>query len=247
MFSLKQCQTNRELKNKSELDEKNIAAMSATLQTERKKNGDLLVVIDGYVATEDDLRKYNQRLYNEVKEQKGHVITLNNTVIQLEQDKVMLRKYIDKLKSEMDSMTKLNDSTWMNKWTLAYKYDSLNSDYFEGTTIIKLVNGKTLELKSGGSELTYRKSTIDLVFGNKFEDGKLRVFVESKYPGFGVNHMAGTLIDPNEIPELKKMMEKKHWFNGWNIGISATYGWNFFTQKPSLIVGPSMTYSVYNW
>ena len=59
--------------------------------------------------------------------------------------------------------------------------------------------------------------------------------------------MSGVLIDPNTNPLFKKLMQKRHWFNGWNLGLGITPGWNVMDAKFGIVIGPSITWSIYNW
>jgi hypothetical protein len=63
--------------------EQNISALTDSLQFERDKNGALLVSIDGYIATETELKRLNENLWKEVNEQKGKVLSLNSVILQL--------------------------------------------------------------------------------------------------------------------------------------------------------------------
>jgi hypothetical protein len=229
--------------NKSE---QNISALNDTITIVKKKNGALNFSIDGFVATTKELKTLNKSLYDQVKDQSGKVLSLNNAVITLTQDKTELQKYIDVLKSNTNQVNQLNDSTYLVPWTLAYKYDQDNSDLFVGQTLMRLNVKNKLKLQQLNSELIKRETNIGLTFGQKVEDGKLRVFVESKYPGFDVSKMQGYLIDPNSDPIVKKLLKKKHWFQGFQVGFGFTPGWNITTGSFGMTVGPTIIWSIYS-
>jgi len=241
IFTVSECNRKNALKNQTIKDKQNISALNDTLKTEKKRNGELQTSISGFVSTEKELKALNADLYNQVKAQKGDVLSLSNAIIQLKQDTTQLRKYLNKALSENGHTIPIGDNKYLLPWTLRYDYDKDNFDLFKGKT---LVNSSFDHL---GTELLSRTTQISLSWGQTIEDNKLRVFVESKYPGFTVESLKGVLIDPNESPYISKLMKKKHWFNGWNIGLGVTPGYNLGTGGYSLVIGPTFSWSIYNF
>jgi hypothetical protein len=226
--------------------EQNISALTDSLQFERDKNGALLVSIDGYIATETELKRLNENLWKEVNEQKGKVLSLNSVILQLKQDSIMLASTIDNLNKIIGSLTQINDSTYSASWTLPYKYgnDTLNYDVFKGTTLISVVSRNPLVLRHEDTFMTNRLTQIELVWGQKVEKDKLRVFVKSDYPGFTVKSLEGVLIDPNDWPNIFQP-SKKHWFTGFSVGLGATTGFNIVDGKYGLVIGPTFQWTIY--
>ncbi|NMC60491.1 MAG: hypothetical protein GYA51_14070 [Candidatus Methanofastidiosa archaeon] len=262
IFLATMCQRNRDLREDLERSEQNNSALTDTLKREKLKTGELQFTIDGFIASEKELKKLNKDLYDELQKQKGKVISLNKIVILLQQDTTDLRKYIAHLEDLLEEPIKLNDSTYLVPWTLNYIYDkdTTNYDLFKGQTKIRLTWAKNrflltpdnepaifsrssfelgdVDVKHLGTEMTSRKTQIELVWGQKWEKGRLRVFANSKYPGFSVTNMEGILLDVPKRP---------HWFTGFsvNLGIMPTY--DFIQQKPTIVVGPSFGYTIYQW
>ena len=262
LFLAQMCKNNKDLREELSHQAQNYSAKNDTLKIERLKTGELQFTIDGYIGTIKELEKYNSGLVKEVKKQKGDVINLNRIVILLEQDKLDLRKYIDSLKTIMKTPIKINDTTYIVPWTLAFTYDSTNFDIWSGQTKVGLTaakysafpkgflleDGKTfalpkidfskITLTNLGTEMTSRQTQIELVWGQKWEKGKLRVFANSKYPGFNVVNMEGLIIEAPKRP---------HWFTGWsvNFGIMPTY--DFIQAKPTIVIGPSVGYTIYQF
>ncbi len=92
-----------------------------------------------------------------------------------------------------------------------------------------------------------RESRINLVWGQKEEDGKLRVFTQTNYPGFSPNSLEGVLIDPNTNPLMKSLYKKKRWFSGFGVGPSINLGRDIINQRTSFTIGVSVHYNIYNW
>ncbi|MFW6311985.1 MAG: hypothetical protein ACOC1K_07100 [Nanoarchaeota archaeon] len=240
---MNQCNRKHELKNEIKKQEQNINALKDTLTIVKNNNGDLQGEISGFIATQKELRDLNKGLADEVKKQKGNVLSLNQTVISLKQDTSILRKFLRDKDKEPEGPIFINDSTYRIPWRLHYQYDSVNYDIFIGKTDVL----SKYPIENLGSELLERNSKIKLIWGQKEEDGKLKVFVTSSYPGFTPESLEGVLIDPNSNKYIRKMIDDRHWFTGFSIGLGITTGWDFFRQQPSIVVGPSLQYSIYNW
>lgn len=240
MFFIGTLSQNSNLKDDIERHNQNIIAMNDTISEERQKNGDLQVSIDGYVAEGDELKKINKDLYDKVENQEGKVITLSNAIFFLKQDTAELRKA---LKNAINKPAiKENDSLYHLGWVLPYQYDSLNYDIFTGNTSVILSGDESLIKKisviNHSTEIIKRESQIDLTFGQKEEDGRIRVFAQSKYPGFTAKSLKGVYVD---------YPKKKHWFQGWSVGIGSTVGWDVYHGRTTIVIGPTISYSIYQW
>jgi hypothetical protein len=86
-----------------------------------------------------------------------------------------------------------------------------------------------------------------LTWGQKVEDKNIRVFIQSKYPGFSVTQLQGVLIDPSTIPYYKNLMKKKHWFQGFTIGLGAAGGFNVTGGGYGFVIGPTASWNIYTW
>jgi hypothetical protein len=260
----KTCSDYKEEQRQNTINEQNNIAMRDSLRIEKTKSGGLQVSIAGYIASEKELKNLNEKLYKEVSEQKGKVLSLNKIIFQLKQDTSILNKHINYLESLMGQPIKINDSTYSVSWQLRYDWDELNYDIYNGTTYIgtRIKTGfvwkdglTSNELLSDALILTHQKtllnnklSQMELKFGQKIEDKQLKIFVETNYPGFTPKSLEGVLIDPNTNPYIKSLMKKKHFFpNTWSVGIGGSTGYNLFTSKPYFGVGVNLTYNLLQW
>jgi hypothetical protein len=247
IFNAIQCSRIKDLKRQQNISDINIIALNDSLKYEKLRSGDLQVSIASYVASEKELKDLNKKLYDEVKAQKGRVISLTDAIIQLRQDSTTLRKYLVEKDSIIQKLLKIDDNTYVAPWSLTYKYDSTNFDVFTGRTYIGIGKKDPLELLHLDTELTNRLTQIDLIWGQKVEKGQYRVFVQSGYPGFTVAQMQGVLIDPNTNPDIKKLIKKRHWFTGFSLGLGASGGFNITDGKYGLVVGPSIVWNIYTF
>lgn len=247
MFLARSCQKNGDLEREIKVKDQNELALLDTIKTVRTKNGELNSSIAASIKSEKELKRTNEELYEKLKDQKGKVITLNNAVIRLQQDKAELQRLLSEAESSNGPVQQINDSTYQLPWTLTYRYDSTNYDSFMGITeIYSAYKEGRIVITPSGTWLNKRTSSIDLTFGQKIEDDMLRVFIQSPYPGFSAQSLEGVLIDPNTNPYIKKLIKPKRWFTGLNVGIGTTIGYGL-DGRVHLVVGPTLNYGIYSF
>jgi len=229
------CENNRNLKNELSIYKQNQYALTDTIKNEELKNGALQSSINGFISSEKELKDLNKTLYNDLKIQKGKVISLSHVILILKQDSTELSNYL--VNSNNSKPIKENDSTFILPWYLSYKYDSSNYDIFNGLTKIRF---KKIDnsIINESTQIINRETQIELVWGQKMEKNKLRVFVNSSYPGFKTKSLEGVLLS---IPK------RQHWFNGFCISVGITASYNFINKTPIMIIGPHIGYNIYNW
>jgi hypothetical protein len=238
------CNRNFDLKDILDRKDQNISALTDSITTIKLRNGELQTSRNAYMGIAKELEKYNKKLSDDVKAQKGKVVTLNNIIFNLKQDTAELRKYIRELERPKPPQPE-NDSTWRIFWNLNYVYDSDNYDIFKGTTRIRL-NGPVLLqnvlVSHLNTELTYRDSQIGLSWGQKWEgsgkDKKLKVFAQTAHPAFQTKLLEGVYVD---------YPEKKHWFTGFGIGPQLGIGYNPINQNIVSYLGVGIQYNIYQW
>ncbi len=240
-------QHQQNLKIRAQVDLQNESALYDSLRIVKNKNGDLEASKASFIASEKDLRALNSDLADAVDAEKGKVVSLGRIVFKLKQDTSLLRKSLVDQQKPAEEPVQINDSTYHIPWDLMYVYDSTNYDYYIGVTEIEIGVGNPYKVRHIFTELKSRESRINLTFGQKVEDGQLRVFANSDYPGFAPEQLQGVLIDPNKNPFIKGLIKKKHWFTGLGVGFSGTLGYDMFSGKPGLVFGPSIHYTLYQW
>ena len=224
------------------IDLQNISALSDSLHVITMKNGDLQVSIDGYIGDSKELKQYNKQLADQLSKEKGKVVTLNNIVFNLKQDSTDLQNSLDSLKAKYETPVQVNDSTWDIDWTLPFIYDSLNYDIYTGRTQIRLRGEplflKTVKVFQNNTKMLNRDSKMSMTWGQKYDNGKLKVFARTSHPAFKAQLLEGTYVD---------FPKKKHWFQGIGIGPSMDIGWDFINNKPSIVFGVGLQFNIYQW
>ena len=251
MYGLQQCSQNTELERQQKIKDQNISALTDSIDFHKKRSGELIITIDGYISSVKKLEDLNTNLWKDVRNQRGKVLSLNNLILQLNQDKRDLQKYIDNINTRFDSIMHLYDSTYVIPWQLAYTYDSTNFDIFNGQTIMSAVYDPLtigeIRVQNLGSVMLHRQTQVDLTFGQKIVNDKLKIFVTSKYPGFTATSLQGVLIDPNDNPYIRELIKKRHWFTGFSIGVGISPGYDFLNMRPGLVVGPTFNFNIYEF
>ena len=234
-----------DLKRKVDQHEQNISALTDSLTFERTKTGELLVSIDGYISSEKELKNLNKELWDEVHVQKGKVLMLTNTIIGIKQDSADLAETVDELNVIIGQLQQAGDK-YTAPWVIPHKFSEDNFFTVKGSTVLQVLNKDPFKMRHDTTYLTGFENQIDISYGQKVENNKLRVFIVSEYPGFTVKSMEGVLIDPSEWPSVFKPA-KRHWFTGFGVGPNLTMGYDFIGQKPSLVVGVGIQYNIYQW
>lgn len=234
------CGRNANLKDESDRKDQNISVLNDSIEMVRQKNGELQASRNAYMADAKELREYNKELADEVKRQKGKVVTLNRIVFRLIQDTTELRKYIREL--EKEEPKQINDSTWAVPWTLYYVYDSTNYDLFKGETRVGLIGPSSyfpeIKITHNGTEMLDRDSQIGMTWGQKYENGRLRVYAQTAHPAFRAKLLEGTYVD---YPKERK------WFTGFGIGPTLNVGYDFLHNQPAVIIGVGVHYNIYEF
>ena len=141
---------------------------------------------------------------------------------------------------------KQNGDFYTAPWSIAQNYGNNNYYRIQGSTVVQVINKDPFQMRHDTTYFREFINSIEVTYGQKVEKDRLRVFIQSDYPGFTVGSMEGVLIDPSDWPDLFKS-EKRHWFTGFGVGPELSLGWDFIGQKPALVVGVGIHYNIYEW
>lgn len=246
LISLSWYQKIVELKTDITHHEQNASAFTDSLTIERNEKGELTTSIDGYIAGEKELKDLNKKLYDQVKGQKGEILSLTNSVIQIKQDSTDLAKTIDELNVTIGAFQEIGNNKYVASWSIPHKFDNNNFFTVNGSTEVQVTGFDPYIINHDTTYLTNFTNQINITYGQKVENKKLRIFIQSKYPGFSVKSMEGVLIDPNDWPSIFKP-KKRHWFTGFGVGPNISIGRGLISGNPELILGIGLQYNVYEW
>ena len=237
------CQSNKNLKNEIKIRNNNILVLQDSVKSNKLKNGELQFSISQYVAKIKDIEKLNKDLYDKVCIQNDKVNNLSTALIKLQQDSSFLANQLNTAESKLNEIIKINDSTFISKWSSTFTYDDKNYDKISGVSTIKLLSIDPINI-SEHTQITDKETQIDITFGQKLVGNQIHVFIQSAYPGFSAESLKGVYIDGNAFPTNNR---KKHWFNGWSIGPSINISYDFYSKKFIPTFGASLVYSIYSF
>lgn len=224
------CSSNGNLKDEAALKDANISALNDTVKTVKLKNGELESSITGYQGSAEQLEILNADLADDIKKEKGKVVTYGNLIFSLNQT---IKDLEAALKDPVYTPpVSTGDSSWNVDWKLPYIYDSLNYDIFNGTTQVSLLGGDLIHNKTF---LRNRDSQMKLTWGQKYENDKLKVFARTSHPAFSADMMEGVYVD---------LPKEKHWFTGFGVGPQV--GISIFPTQ-TLYIGVGVQYNIYQW
>jgi hypothetical protein len=247
VFFAGQCRRNTDLQRENIIKEQNIAAADTTIIEYKTKEGIYQAEKAIWILTEKELKEQNTLLSNLVNKQSGNIISLNRANLSLKQDTILLHDSIRYLTAIIDNAIKIDDEIWILPWQLKYDWDENNYDYFKGKTLVKVDTANDYKVIHLDTQMDERDSQIDLTFGEKVVDGKYNVYISSKYPGLTSKSMEGVFINPNTNKDIKKLIEKRHWFTGFSLSVGMNVGYDFINNKPAITIGPSLGYTIYSW
>jgi len=217
----------------------NISVLQDSIITYTTKNGSLISERGILIAEKEELKTLNAGLYEVVNNLEKSIPNMKPIVVveyitSIETDTVYLKS----------DLVAINDSTYNVKFGKDTIYDENNSRQITGEVTINLKSDSTEfnQVQVGNVSLTKDKVNItaSLVIGER--DGDLKVWLETKYPGFSTDEIEAVTLDPDIHPELKKLKNTKKFSVGPYIGFGL--GENF-SISPS--VGIGVQYSIFKF
>jgi hypothetical protein len=215
LLYFKSCDNKSNLKVENFKLEQNQAALLDSLKYVKNKNGELQAEKLSFISSTNDLKKLSKELSDEIVKQEDKVLTLTkiNGTLQSKLDKTKDSLHNLKYKPIFNSET----GGYTIKWDFNKKFNDENYRILEGYTDVKY-DSTTNSILNQGSILSEDMIKFNLVTGFSEDDGQLKIFVKTDYPGLKFDNIQGTLIDPNKSDIIKKLMKPKRWSIGPNFG-----------------------------
>lgn len=217
------------LEAQSIISKNNIQVLNDSVKYLKGENGQFIAERGVLIADKKSLKDVNSELYNKINDLEESIPNLKPKIVidyktKIEHDTVYISSNLELI----------NDSTYIVNFKKDTIYDENNSRELKGEVTIGLSSdsiSKYNNVKVSNVKLT--KDIINmnatLVLGTK--DNELKVWLESKYPGFEASKIDAVTLDPSIHPELKKLNNKKYsvgpYFGlgiGQNLSILPTFG-----------------------
>lgn len=242
---LAKCNSDVNSKYKAEqiINQNNIEVLNDSVKTYRTKNGSLISERGVLIAEKDDLKSLNKDLYDKVNELEKSIPDMEPQVVieyrtKIVHDTVYLNSDIVAINDSTQKITFNKDTTYVGN----------NYRNLAGAIWVHLKADSTNiynKVELGDVLITKDEMNIEatLVLGYKGEgkDKVLKVWLETKYPGFQADEIEAVTLDPMIHPELRKLNNKRHSI-GPMIGIGI--GQNFQFQP---VIGIGYQYSLFKF
>ena len=192
--------TNKRNSNKLHVAQNNIEVVTDSLKKVELSNGEIVYERGVLISNLKDLRKINEELAQEVskfKELKPKKFI---------RSKVSIKTDTIKLNT---NVIKLTDSTY----TIRFEHDTIynpgNGRTIRGYVYINYNNGKEEQILVKDFKITedILKLKSNLVLGER--DGRIKVWLNSDFPGFTVEDIDAVILDTKNYPILKKLNNKR--------------------------------------
>ena len=226
--------SSNQLEAQTIISKNNIEVLNDSMKTYRSKQGSLITEKGVLIASKEELKDINTNLYEtiddlskEIKNAKPIVITKYKT------------KFVHDTIFVESELISINDSTYNIKFSKDTTYNENNSRHIAGLVTIDLLSDSSRfnKIKASSVQISKDEMHVDATLILGMKDDMLKVWIESKYPGFRVKDIEAVTLDPKIHPELRKLNNKK-FSVGPYIGIGI--GQNF-TFQPSIGFGIQYT------
>lgn len=226
LLLLRQCSISDGLKDEMQIASQNQKALTDSVRVTKNKLGEEVFMKNTLIAEGSDLKKLNEKLYKEVKNLKGEVITIQQVGMGIKNDPIVMTNTITKY---------ANGEVDLN-WNYDTTFSEGNYRKLAGSTKIKV---DSLHLLDRGTHITNDEMGISITTGLIDKDDSYQIFVKSNYPGFKVTDIQGSIIDKKLIKS-----DESTWVFGPYFGVGVGVDpWNK-TVGPNVSVGLGITYNV---
>lgn len=174
---MRKCGDEKELGRLKAQNEASVKAM----QIVKTKSGKISYEKALYEGTAKQLKKTNDSLYKELKDQKGDVKVIVHTEIKWRDKPVVLD----------NKMTFVNDTTRGLEWEHKSSYR-----FIKGISTFHIAPTKdSYRLSAGKTTILNDSLKLDIITGIKEENGIFKIFVTPKTPGMTIGNIEGAIID----------------------------------------------------
>jgi hypothetical protein len=192
----------------------NVFALNDSIRTYKTKNGQLIYEKGAIISENGSLKDYNRALYEEIKYLKDNPIVVIKPEIKIVEVPKYIPIYIkDPIKNSDGSITRTLDWSYDTTYSIG-NFRKIYGDF-------KATVDSSLNLTTSPMHISRDEFGMALTTGlTENKEGLLEIFVTSKYPGFSVTNLDGSLIDPAKSEVLKKYFPPKR----WAIGVYGGFG-----------------------
>ena len=229
-FIFRQCNTITELEQEKQVTESNIAALTDTLTTTRDELGNISSERGAFQAQSWQLRQLNRSLASTVDSLKNNPIVVTRTRTIVERDTIF-------------DIQSAGEFLGDNEFRITFETKD------SGDWGVREIAGASRFRVIGDSTITDIKTdivrdVIEMTITTGFretDDGMLRIFATTNFPGVKTLDVEGALLDPR-LYISGQTEERKRWGVGLQIGYGVSPDMTF---RPYIGVGVS--YNLIRW
>ena len=197
---------NSELKRQKIISENNMEVLNDSIKKIRTSTGHLISEKGVLISDIKNLNSLNEDLYNKYTEIKKEIDDAEPSFIVQYKNKIIHDTvYLH------NELLFINDSTIQLVFRKDTIYSKNNSRHLEGIVYAKLKSDTSRYNKLLIDDVIISRDEMNieasLILGMK--DDKLKVWLESKYPGFNNNDINSVILDPNIHPELRTIQNNR--------------------------------------
>ncbi len=224
--------------------EQNISSLRDSVRTYQTKNGELVSEKMALILEKSELEGYNSELNEEIKYLKDNPIVVTKVVTKIVHDTIYIKPKLDSTGITYNSDSTIKYTPF--KWDIDSLYSEGNYRRIGGEYIISVDTSLNTDTK----DFVILNDEIGLSFTTGLtenDEGKVEIFITSKYPNFKAVKIDGALFDPRESKVIKKFFPPKR----WGVGVYGGYGVYVdpgkFTAGTGLTFGVGISYNLFQW
>jgi len=236
LLGIQQCNNNKILKNEIAQNE---YALRDTIRIMNNKLNELFFTKSITISNLNDLKRFNDELYKEVKKMKGDIAEIAKIKMKIQ--------YIEKPINS--TLTKYFDNTYHIDWADTVKnYKDFYRELI-GTSIFKLDTSKEkIEPINIGTKIIKDFTSIDLMTGIWKNDisGKWEIFVRNSNPNIKFQ-LNGHIIQ-DEIEQISSKYKPLKWHIGFytGVGVNGPFASDWYKLLIGYQVGFGIQYSIWD-
>lgn len=214
----------QERKKQEIIHNQNIDALTDTLKVVKNKLGEEESVKSAFIAENDQLKKLNNKLYNEVLKELGGVKSIIKSGVGINSDTLTIS----------NTLVKYDDVTY----GLQFDKEVIDTGFYSHISGVSKLKFENNTLFPDKTIISKNSIKVGLVYGFKEYEDRYEVFARSSSDRVSFDELDGALIINKEDDLTTPTVKKKRWV----VGPSFSYGFTPKGFQPSF--GVSITYGV---
>ena len=196
LFSLYQCDSNKDLKDQSKIDNQNRLSLTDSVRIIKNKWGEDLAVKNVLVADKKELQNLNKSLSEDLKKIEGKVKTISSIVADIKNKEPIIIN---------NTIKEFPDGTKELSWNYEKQFDTINSRRLSGNSRFSIDTSKgSFKIIDKGTMITKDEMKIKITTGLTELENSYQIYVKTDYPGVNFTKVDGSILDKNMFLKHKE-------------------------------------------